>query len=451
VTADVVVIGAGVAGLSAAARLADAGRRVTVFEAAPRLGGRASTFVDHETGEPVDNGQHVLFGCYRHTYAFLRRIGTDRFAPLDPRLTVTMAERDGQERTLSCPRLPAPWHLAAGILKWDAFSLRDRLGVLRIASSLRSMSRTSHSAPRTPHAALDVSVSDWLHAHGQSPEIRRWLWDPLAFAALNQSPDAAAAAPFARVLSEMFGTSTDDAAIGVATVPLDELYAMPAARFIEARGGAVLTGAPARLACGSAGGFSVVRAQDQAIRARAVISAVPWHAVARLWEPECPPSLADICARADRMASSPIVTVNFWLDRPVLRQRFVGLVGGPMHWVFDRGVIVGGGASHVSMVSSGAEALAAMSNTRIAAYAFEQLRCTVRDAQASRIERSLVVKERRATFSLAPGEPARPGTVTPLPGFFLAGDWTDTKLPATIESAAMSGHAAAEAVLSFFP
>ena len=449
VTADVVVIGGGFAGLSAAVRLAEAGRHVVVVEAAPRLGGRASTFTDRETGERVDNGQHVLFGCYRETYAFLKRIGTDRLAPLDRTLAITMAGNDGRTHRLSCPRLPTPWHLVAGILNWRAVSLRDRVSAFRLASVLRnSHLRTPHlRTSALPHSALPMSVSDWLRAHGQSPELCRWLWNPLAFAALNQSPDIASAGPFVRVLAEMFGPAPEDSAVGLPAAPLDEVYALPSARLIEERGGFVLTGMAARIALDPSGRIARVRVGERSVATQTVISAVPWHAVSALWDDSVPAPLASLCGEADRMQPSPIVTVNFWFDRRVMDERFVGLVDGAMHWAFDKSAIVGEGTRHVSVVSSGAGTLATMANDEIVAVALDQLGRALPAVRAGRVERSLVVKERRATFSLAPGEPARPSTTTPLPGFFLAGDWVDTGLPATIESAVASGHAAADAVI----
>jgi predicted NAD/FAD-dependent oxidoreductase len=178
-----------------------------------------------------------------------------------------------------------------------------------------------------------------------------------------------------------------------------------------------------------------------------VISAVPWHAFADLWANGCPAALSDICASAARMRSSPIVTVNLWLDRPVLPEPFVGLVGGSMHWAFDKQRIVGGPARHLSLVASGAGDLARLDNDALAGVALADLRASLPEARSAQMIRSRVVRERRATFSLAPGEPARPATVTAIPGFLLAGDWTDTGLPATIEGAVLSGHAAADAAL----
>jgi squalene-associated FAD-dependent desaturase len=443
--ADVVVIGAGFAGLSAAVRLTLAGRRVVVIEESPRLGGRATSFVDRETGERVDNGQHVLFGCYRETYAFLRSVGAADLAPLQSRLRLRMADARGRQAELVCPPLPAPWHLLAGVLRWPAIGLADRLRVLRLARVLREVRRrgAAEAAARVP---ADQTVSTWLASQGQSPVLCDWLWRPLAIAALNQSPDTAAARPFVRVLGELFAADQDAAAIGLPVVPLDDLFAAPAKELIEREGGAVVLKTPARIVLAADGSVAHVRAAASIVEARTVISAVPWHAFGRIWEEGVPARLAAIAADAAATEPSPIVTANLWLDGPVMTGRFIGLVGGPMHWVFDKSAIFGTQAGHLSVVASGAAELAAMENAEIARLAAEQLRGALPDMKSRKILRSVVVREHRATFSLAPGGPARPAAITPLDGFYLAGDWTDTGLPATIEGAVASGHRAAEEI-----
>ena len=442
---QIIVIGAGCAGLSAAVRLAQAGRSVVVVEASPRLGGRASTFMDRATGERVDNGQHVLFGCYRETYAFLRRIGTDRLAPLDRRLRVAIAGPDGRPHVLSCPPLPAPWHVLAGILKWRAVDLRDRLSVLGVARVLQ-VGRRMGAEALAAQVDSRTTVHQWLTDHGQTPALCRWLWHPLAVAALNQSPDVAAAAPFVRVLGELFGPRAEDAAIGMPAVPLEDLYAKPAAAFIEARGGRVLTTAPARVALDETGRLTVT-ARGAAKTPQAVIAAVPWHAFAQLWSERVPAPLEELASVAGATQGVPIVTANFWFDRPVMNQRFVGFVEGPFHWAFDKSGVFGPGPGHISVVSSGASQLAPMDQDAIVEIARRQLHAVLPGAAAASVRRAVVVREHRATFSLAPGSPPRPGTRTPLTGFYLAGDWIDTGLPGTIESAVVSGHRAADAVL----
>ena len=444
-TADVVVIGAGVAGLSAAVRLVDRGLSVIVVEEAPRLGGRATSFADRETGERVDNGQHVLFGCYRETFAFLRRLGVAARAPLQPRLSVTMADRQGKAFELACPRLPPPWHLIGGVLMWRALPFRDRLSALGLRSWL-AVARQHGAAAAAAAVPADMTVSEWLSDRGQSPALCTWLWHPLAVAALNQSPDVAAARPFVRVLGELFGPRVDDSAIAVPTVPLDELFGHPAVRIIEQHGGRVLTRRPARVVV-SDGVVRGVEAGGEFVATSTVVSSVPWHALGSLWKERVPTALTGVVEAASRMTSSPIVTVNLWFDGPVVRDRFIGLVDGPMHWVFDKSAIFDQQAGHLSVVASGADEVAQLSNAQITEVAAGQIQDSLPIAGSRRLLRSIVVRERRATFSLAPGGPTRPATSTSLKGFYLAGDWTDTGLPGTIEGAALSGHRAADEIV----
>jgi squalene-associated FAD-dependent desaturase len=439
---DAAVIGAGFAGLSAAARLTRQGARVLVLEARARLGGRATAFPDRDTGELVDNGQHILLGCYTETFAFLRDIGALDNVRLQPQLAVTMIDRSGVRSRLVCPPLPAPFHLVAGLLDWDALSWRDRLSAFGMATPLRHARRALLPGATRLAASPGETVEAWLVHNGQTPRIRELLWDPLALAALNQPPDLAAAPTFARVLAEMFGGDAGAAAIALPTKPLHLMYAEPAREYIESRGGAVRTGAAATITV-TGDAVAGVQAAGEQWQVDRVISAVPWFAVAELFD-EVPPALADVVARARQMASSPIVTVNIWFDRRVMDEPFIGLPGRAMQWVFDKRLVFGGDASHLSLVSSGAASILARTNEELIAAAHAELLEAMPEIRPARLVRATVVREPRATFSLAVGQPARPSTATGVRGLLLAGDWIETGLPATIESAVRSGHRAAE-------
>jgi hydroxysqualene dehydroxylase len=446
---DVVVVGAGFAGLAAAASLAESGARVLVLDARPQLGGRATAFADRATGELVDNGQHVLFGCYRETLAFLTRIGADGHVRRQTTLCVPYLDRLGNRSELRCPALPPPFHLLAGVLAWEAMPWRDRWSVWRMARPLRA---ARHDLVTSGRVSLgrDVSVSSWLREHGQGEKLTAWLWEPLAMAALNQPPEEAQAEPFVRVLAEMFGPDVSAAAMLLPTLPLHLMYAEPARRFIETHGGEVRTRALARIVADDGGVVGVeVRGEHGAERVAAsrVVAAVPWFAMRTLFAERVPRQLADVVASATAMESKAIVTVNLWYDRQVMEELFIGLPGRSMQWVFDKRLAFGTEASHLSLVASGADAMAGERTAEIIARAAREIEEAIGGARGATLVRGTVVREKHATFSLAAGQPRRPQTRTGLNGLFLAGDWIDTGLPGTIESAVISGHRAAMEVI----
>jgi hydroxysqualene dehydroxylase len=240
----------------------------------------------------------------------------------------------------------------------------------------------------------------------------------------------------------MFGGDARAAAIVLPTRPLHQMYAEPARAYIESRGGTVRTGAAAAVGVGSEGDLAI-ESNGERWTAGAVIAAVPWHALPELFN-GVPAPLTATLENARRMESSPIVTVNLWFDRAVLDEPFLGLPGRAMQWVFDKRTVFGGTASHLSLVSSGAGPLVDQSNDDLVAAAHRELMEALPDVRAARLARATVIREPRATFSLAPGQPPRPAAETGIRGLYLAGDWIDTGLPATIESAVRSGHRAAD-------
>jgi squalene-associated FAD-dependent desaturase len=333
------------------------------------------------------------------------------------------------------PPLPSPLHLIAGVLSWDALSVADRLSVLRFARVLRGRS--------APDAAL--TVRQWLAGYGQSPRLCRMLWEPLALATLNQSIDEAGALSFFAVISRMFGPDPDASAVLLPAVPLDELYAVPAAAFLESAGATVLTNVRPRVIV-SDQNTRGVQVRDDLIETKVVVSAVPWYGVADLFG-EIPVALQPVTQAASLLASRPIVTVNLWFDGLALDDPMTGFPGRDFQWVFDKQALLGSAHSHLSLVSSAADAICARSNDELIHLAAQELSSALPRFHGKTPSHASVVRERRATFSLRPGGPPRPRSETAVRGFLLAGDWIDTGLPATIESAVVSGHQAAALAL----
>jgi len=431
VSTDVVVIGGGFAGLSAATALAEQGVSVLVLEARPTLGGRATAFIDPGTGERVDNGQHVLVGGYHETFAFLHRLKTAGDVYVQPDLHIDVIDREGRVSTLKCSSLPPPLHLLGGVIGWKGIGWADRAALVHMR--------------RVDDGPANETVRDWLVRHRQTSRLIELLWEPLAVAALNQSIDDASGAAFAGVLRRMFTNNRRDCALGLPLKPLDELYAMPSRAYIERAGGSVRVNAPARVTCN---GQIAVRVRDEVLQPKAIICATAWFALPSVF-PDRPAPLEAVLRAAEFTDASPIVTVNLWFDRPVTTHSFVGLPGRAMQWVFDKRALLGEASSHLSLVSSGATALVGQTNQELVDLALRELMVALPATQSAQLRRAVVVREKRATFSVAPGQPRRPAVETSLPGVFLAGDWIDTGLPATIEGAVVSGHRAAAGVSKF--
>ena len=441
---DVIVIGAGCAGLAAASALTERGARVLVLEARGQLGGRASAFLDRESGKLVDNGQHVLMGCYHHTRRYLARVGAADAVQFLERLAFTCVDTEGAVSRLECPPWRPPFHLAGGLLRWRALSWGDRLAAVQIMPGLKA-ARRMVTAGGAPPVRPGETVAAWLARHGQTPRLVALLWEPLAVAALNQSVGSALAEPFVRILGQIFSDDPMDAALGIPARPLHEVFGEPARQYIEARGGQVKLDALARVVlAGDKVGY--VDTRGISVRASTVIVAVPWFGLAGVLRGHEQGPLRDLVTRESTRGSSSIVSANVWMERAALPSPFVGLPGRTFQWMFDKRWAFGEGASHFTLVASGADHVLRQTNDEIGALAVAEAVAAIPGLRQAKVQRIRVVREPNATFSLAPGEPARPSTRTGVANLLLAGDWTDTGLPATIEGAVVSGHAAAAAV-----
>jgi squalene-associated FAD-dependent desaturase len=443
---DAVILGGGFAGLSCAVRLAEKGLKVVVLEKKPHLGGRAYSFVDPELGA-VDNGQHLFMGCYRATRRFLRAIGTEDRLDLYQDITVDYAEKGGKRDQLACPSwLPAPLHLAAGLMGLNGVTLREKLALLAFDQSLKAMKRGP-----VPDAVEKLTVRQWLTSLGLSRNFQTRFFDPAAIGILNDSPEIASAAGFIQALREMFFTGRESSRFALARTGLSDLYTDAARQFIEDRGGRVVYGAKVAgliFESGEAEGGRVggaITEREEMFEAAHTVSTLPPWDLKKLTRP------APLRGDWEELAPAPIVGATLRLDRPIMDERFIGLLDTETHWVFNKSLIMGlpGPGQTVSVVISGAHEAVKLSPDDILKTAAADLSSCLPEFSKAKVLRSRVIKEPFATLSPVPGvEAKRPVAGTGMRGFHFAGDWTRTGFPATIESACVSGEMAADAVLA---
>jgi squalene-associated FAD-dependent desaturase len=298
------------------------------------------------------------------------------------------------------------------------------------------------------HGSERLSVREWLTKLGQSERLQRNFWDLLCIAALNEDPSVASAALFERVLRLALFTSPEDSRIGIPGVGLSDVYVDAATAYIRARGARVECGRGVAALLISEGRCRGVRlSSGEEIEAESVLSAVPSFQLARLLPGEMlrrEPFFAPVVS----LRPAPIISINLWFDRPITELDFVGLRGATVQWLFNKGKILGLGTSYVSLVLSGAHQHIGRSKEELLATALLELGELFPAARKAKLDHSLIIKERFATFSPTwEAQQLRPTARTPVGGLYLAGDWTATGLPATIESAVQSGYTAARAIL----
>ncbi len=433
----VVVVGGGLAGITAALRCADAGRPVILLESRPRLGGLASSFRRGDLD--VDNGQHVFLRCCTAYRALLARLGVQDQVQLQDRLDIAIRSTwDDRPARLRRARLPAPLHLGTALLRYRVLSLAQRLRFARAALALRRLDRADPTVD-------EASFAEWLRAHGQDARTIEALWDLVGVATLNARAEHASLALAAMVFQVGLLTDAGAADIGWSRVPLQRLHGDAAQARLAEVGAAVHTGRRVHQLERTAGGW-LVRTRSAEYVADDVILAVAPPA-AELLAPAG--SLAAPPGWSTRLGVSPIVNIHVVLDRPVLAEPFVAAVGSPVQWVFDRTVQSGLAAGQYLAVSlSAADALIDVPVAGLRERIMPELETLLPGLRHARVLDFFVTRERGATFRPGPGSGAlRALALSRAPGLLLAGAWTDTGWPATMEGAVRSGDTAARALL----
>ena len=430
--AHVVVVGGGLAGLAASVALADHGLRVSLFEKDPRLGGRATSYL-LPSGEYIDNCQHVTLRCCTNLEDFYRRTHVaDKIRYYDELL---FTDSKGRRGVIKRSPLPAPFHTAPSFAAFPLLSLRDKFDIAR--AMLRIV-----RAGGAPKLVPGATMLDWLRQQKQTPSAIDRFWQVVLVSALNENLDRTDAHYGIWVFWKAFLSNSAAFGMGVPAVPLADLYAS-CAETIARSGGVVRTRCSVGELCASNGStVTGVRVEGNAeVTADYYVCAVPFSRLLRL----IPATLRETgnFSNLEHLHVSPITGVHMWFDRSVMPEPFLTAIEGTVQWVFNRT------GRYVQIVISASHDLSNRPQQEIIDICRRELNDLLPEARDAHLERAVVIRENSATFSPAPDcDQWRPSQKTILRNLFLAGDWTSTGWPATMESAVRSGYQAAEAILA---
>ena len=442
-SSTVLVLGGGLSGLSAACHLLDNGYRVSLIEKRPFLGGRAFSFKDEESGVEVDNGQHVFMGCCHYYIDFLKKIGAYKNAFMQDRLHLEVIGRDKVATLSSRPQL-GDLHLLPSFLGYMHLNIKERLQALNALLSIKRIDRLAHAEE------LDgQSFYQWLRKHHQSERAIRNLWNLIILPTLNEDVHTASALMAIMVFQEGLLKSPKEATIGLSKVGLTSLAGEPAARYIEERGGGLVMGTAAtsiQIDQGKVQGIEV--AGGSLFVADYYVSALPFDILTQLLPTEV--AQDSFFSRASKLDFAPIVGVHLWYDRHVMDGDMAGFVDSPLQFIFNKSRIQGqndGPGQYLCISLSGAWPYNEMSKSEVRDLFVREMEAHFPRAKGAKLERVLVVKQPQATFRSVPGSGShRLPQRTPIPNLFVAGEWTDTGWPSTMEGAVRSGTMAAEAL-----
>ena len=444
---DVIVIGAGAAGLAAAAALAGASKRVMVLERKPYVGGRAYSYEHPALGEVVDS-QHVLLGCCTNLIELCQQAGaSDKIRWYDEQ---TFLEPNGRVSTIKTSDLPAPLHYAPSFLGMTMLGWKDKLSIARgLTEFLRGYP-----------AQDNESVEAWLKRTGQTQLSIRHFWNPILMATLNDGATHCSTKYAGKVFHELFVKSSTGGRLGIPTVPLSKFY-LAAAQLVESLGGTVRLRTSVESAVQQADGRWQVGAADAAYTADNVILALPFEQTQKLL-----PSVllhgdvagfsgdhvrSELELKMARMIHSPFTSILLWYDRQISDLDHAWLLDSTIEWFFHKSRIrryAPEHGSYVEVVIAGSKAQLSMSREQILSSALRELATFFPETRRAKLIKSGILKEARATFSVTPGlDRFRPSQATGLSGFYLAGDWTATGWPSTMEGAIRSGRLAAGALM----
>lgn len=437
---DCIIIGGGFAGIATSIALAKRGIVVTLVESRPFLGGRTRSFLDRDTGDTIDNGQHLMLGCYHNALDVLRTLGTDSLLKSQKSMSVDFFDADGSKHIFKTSLLPGKLGVALGIAKLTGLSPADKFSALRLAALIHL--KIVRAEGKT--------ALEFLTYYGQTPQIIKRFWTPIILATLNLEPEIAAASLLVEILRRAFFSDAESSSLLLPTAGLSELLA-PFSAWLEKHGGRIISGVSVEKILVENEKFAgVLLDTGEEILTCYGISAIPPRALLRI----LPDSVQKHFPTLSLFESSPIISLYLWFDKPFFKGDFAAMLDTTTQWIFNRRIIANAPdevkkqlPEHLALTISAGSSIANESGESLTNACFKELKRAFPAAREAKLLSWKVIKEKTATFKATLAiESKRPNAKTAIEGFFLAGDWTNTKLPATIEGAAQSGFEAAKLV-----
>lgn len=422
----VLVIGGGLAGLSSAVYLSQNKFQVTLLEASPKAGGRVYSFFDEQTQTEIDNGQHILMGCYTDTLNFLRLIDAQKYLKIQKNLEINYLLKEGGSVKLKALQIPYPFNLLYALFSFKKLNISEKFSLIKLFTKINFIDSDKLSG---------LSVYEWLKKENQSDNSIKIFWEIISIGALNTSTEKASAKLFCDILKEIFWKDKTSSSIILPSLPLSKIFCEPSIEFILRNGGEV------RLSEKVIG----VKIEDVKIKKVItdkniyedydfVISAVPYFALERFIDKK-------FLDKQPQFHYSSILNIHIWVKQNFLSEDFYAFIDSDLHWLFNK-------KTHWNIVISNADKFMQISKDEIVNLILRELNKFI-PVSDDDILSYRIIKEKRATF--IPDNIIlnnRPSSDTIIKNLFIAGDWVDTKLPATIESAVRSGRIAAEKIIN---
>jgi hydroxysqualene dehydroxylase len=446
---NILILGGGLAGIAAAVRLSEAGHKVTLIETRLKLGGRATSFVDQQSGSTLDNCQHVLMGCCTNLIDLYERLGVMDLIEWHTSFNFMDTREDGSVvvDSLAGDDLPAPFHMTRSVIPFRSLTWAEKIAIARGMHTILRMGRTGREQ------LYNLSFADWLAQQNQPAGAVQKFWAAVAISAINETPDRLAAAYAIQVFQDGFLNNEDSYKMGLARVPLLKLYDQ-AEEVIKRAGGKLLLSRSVEKILYEDGRVTGVQLdKNETVTADAIVSALPFDRLAKVASDDmvrADPRLQKL----DQFDVSPIIGIHLWVTdahgKAITDLPHMVYMRSPLQWVFNKGWDAEQNAQHLHAVVSAAHDMVEKPAEQIARMAVAEIQRHAPHGVPGGIQlvHHRVIKEKRATFSARPGiESIRPGAKGSIENLFLAGDWTRSGWPATMEGATRSGYLAAQAVL----